>query len=98
VLLEALISEVGRCLIFLSFVLHCSSFIGVLLALPFYRLKERIRLTTSPRRCLGGEGRAGTIGVAMATCPVHAGRPWLGMWRRRVDGKWIRPSPRNLRT
>jgi hypothetical protein len=98
VLLEALISEVGRCLVFLSFILRCSSFIRVLLALPFYRLKERIRLTTSPRRCLRGEGGAGTIGVAVATCPVHAYHPWLGTWQRRVDGKWIRPSPRNLRT
>jgi hypothetical protein len=47
----------------------------MLLALPFYRLKERIRLTTSPRKCLGGDGGAGTIGVAMAMCPVHAGHP-----------------------
>jgi hypothetical protein len=41
---------------------------GELLALPFYRLKGRIRLTTNPRRCLGGEGGASTVGVAVATC------------------------------
>jgi hypothetical protein len=57
----------------------------VLLALPFYRLKERIRLTTSPRRCLGGEGGAGTISVAMAMCSIHVGHPWgvmlmMGRW------------------
>jgi hypothetical protein len=49
---------------------------GELLALPFYRLKGRIRLTTNPRGCLGGEGKAGTIGVAVATCPVRADHPW----------------------
>jgi hypothetical protein len=48
----------------------------VLLALPFYRLKERIRIIASPRRCLGGEGGAGTVGVVVAMCPVHAGHPW----------------------
>jgi hypothetical protein len=59
-----LISEVGRCLIFPSF--FCPSS-GELLALPFYRLNGRIRLTTNPRRCLRGEGRASTVGVAVAT-------------------------------
>jgi hypothetical protein len=63
----------------------------VLLALPFYRLKEKIRLITSPRRCLGGEGGAGTVGVAVATCPVRAGHPWgvmvmLMMGRRYIRG------------
>jgi hypothetical protein len=63
----------------------------VLLALPLYRLKERIRLTTSPRRCLGGEGRAGTVGIVVATCSVHAGHPWgvvvmLMMGRRYIRG------------
>jgi hypothetical protein len=59
----------------------------VLLALPFYRRKERIRLTTSPRKCLGGEGGAGTIGVVVAMCLVHASHPWgdvvmlmMGRW------------------
>jgi hypothetical protein len=49
--------------------------LGELLALPFYRLKGRIRLTTNPRRCLGGEGKARNVGVAVATCPVCAGHP-----------------------
>jgi hypothetical protein len=48
-----------------------------LLALPFYRLKRRIRLTTNPRRCLGGEGGASTVDVDVATCP-GACRPSLG--------------------
>jgi hypothetical protein len=60
-----------------SSIVHRLSSSGVLLGLPFYRLKERVRLTTSPRRCLGGEGRAGTIGVAVVTCPSTC-RPSLG--------------------
>jgi hypothetical protein len=51
--------------------------LGELLALPFYRLKGRIWLTTNPRRCLGGEGGASTVSVAVATCP-GACRPSLG--------------------
>jgi hypothetical protein len=50
---------------------------GELLALPCYRLKGRIRLTINPRRCLGGEGGASIVGVAVATCP-SACRPSLG--------------------
>jgi hypothetical protein len=64
---------------------------GVLLALPFYRLKERVRLTTSPRRCLGGEGGAGTIGVAMATCPGTC-RPSLGHRGDVDDGMVVHPG------
>jgi hypothetical protein len=77
VLLEMLILEVGRRSVLFSrrplFVLLSAK----LLALPFYRLKGRIRLTTNPRRCLGGEGEASTVGVAVATCP-GACRPSLG--------------------
>jgi hypothetical protein len=65
VLLETLISEVGRMSVLFS--RRPSPFFGKLLALPFYRLKGRIRLTTNPRRCLGGEGGASTVGVAVAT-------------------------------
>jgi hypothetical protein len=49
----------------------------MLLALPLYRLKGRIRLTTNPRRGLGGEAKASTVGVAVATC-LGACRPSLG--------------------
>jgi hypothetical protein len=71
-----LISEVGMMYVLFF---HCFFFFlpGELLALPFYRLKGRIRLTTNPRRCLGEEGGAGTIGVAVAMCP-GACRPSLG--------------------
>jgi hypothetical protein len=55
-----LISEVGE-----MYVL----FFYPLLFVPFYRLKGRIRLTTNPRRCLGGEGGTSTVGIAVATCP-----------------------------
>jgi hypothetical protein len=75
VLLEMLISEVGRCLSHI-FVLR-RPILRKLLALSFYRLKGRIRLTTNPRRCLGGEGGASTVGVVVATCP-GACRPSLG--------------------
>jgi hypothetical protein len=75
VLLERLISEVGK--MYVSFFLSSVLLPGERLALPFYRLKGRIRLTINPRRCLGGEGGASTIGVAMATCP-GACRPSLG--------------------
>jgi hypothetical protein len=77
VLLEMLISEVERRSILFS---RRSLFVLLpreLLALPFYRLKGRIRLTTNPRRCLGGEGGASTISVAVAMCP-GACRPSLG--------------------
>jgi hypothetical protein len=90
-LLEMLISEVGKCLAILSFVLRCPSSSRVLLALPFYRLKERVRLTTSPRRCLGGEGGAGTIGVAVATCPGTC-RPSLGRCGDVDDGTAVHPG------
>jgi hypothetical protein len=63
----------------------------VLLALPFYRLKERMRLTTSPRRCLGGEGGAGTVGVTVATCPGTC-RPSLGHHGDVDDGTTIHPG------
>jgi hypothetical protein len=59
--------------------------LGELLALPFYTLKGRIRLAINPRRCLGGEGKASTVGVAMATCP-GACRPSLGRCAD-VDGR-----------
>jgi hypothetical protein len=77
VLLEVLILEVWEMsvLSFFSSVVRRPP--GELLALPFYRLKGRIRLTTNPRRCLGGEGEASTIGVAVATC-LGACRPSLG--------------------
>jgi hypothetical protein len=48
---------------------------GELLALPFYRLKGRIRLTTNPRRCLG-EGGATLLLLLWRRAPVHAGHPW----------------------
>jgi hypothetical protein len=70
VLLEMLISgvwEMSILFIFSSSIIRRP--LGELLALPFYRLKEKIKLTTDPRRCLGGKGEASTIGVAVATCP-----------------------------
>jgi hypothetical protein len=75
VLLEMLISEVGK--MFVSFFPSSVLLPGERLALPFYRLKGRIRLTIKPRRCLGGEGGARTVGVAVATFP-GACRPSLG--------------------
>jgi hypothetical protein len=69
-----LISVVRWCLAFSSSVPLPP---GVLLALPFYRLKGRIRLETDPRRCLGEEGGVSTIGAAVATCPGTCG-PSLG--------------------
>jgi hypothetical protein len=62
-----------------------------LLALPFYRLKGRIRLTTNPRKCLGGEGRASTIGVAVMTCPSTC-RPSLGHHGDVDDGTAVHPG------
>jgi hypothetical protein len=83
VLIEMLISGVGE----MSVLFVRPSLSGPppreLLALPFYRLKGRIRLTTNPRRCLGGEGGASTVGVVVATCP-GACRPSLGR-RGNVD-------------
>jgi hypothetical protein len=77
VLFEMLISEVWKMSILffhpLLFVVPPSG----LLALPFYRLKGRIRLTTDPRRCLGGKGEVSIVCVAVATCP-GACRPSLG--------------------
>jgi hypothetical protein len=68
VLLEMLISEVWE----MSILFFCPLLSvvppGELLTLPFYRLKGRIRLTTNPRRCLGGKGEASTVDVAVATC------------------------------
>jgi hypothetical protein len=75
VLLEMLISKEGKMSV--SFSCRPSSSPGELLALPFYTLRGRIRLTTDPKRCLGGGGGASTVGVAMATCP-GACRPSLG--------------------
>jgi hypothetical protein len=91
VLLEMLISEVGRCLAFLSIIVCRPSSSEVLLGLPFYRLKERIRLIASPRRCLGGEGGAGTIGVAVATC-LGTYRPSLGHRGGVDDGTVVHPG------
>jgi hypothetical protein len=65
--------------------------LSIPLALPFYRLKRRIRLTTSPRRCLGGEGGAGTVGVAVATCPGRC-RPSLGCRGDVDDGTAVHPG------
>jgi hypothetical protein len=77
VLLEMLISEVWEMSILFFRPLLSIVPLGELLVLPFYRLKGRIRLTTNPRRCLGGKGEASTVGVAVATCP-GACRPSLG--------------------
>jgi hypothetical protein len=78
VLLEMLISEVWEISILFFRPLLSVVPLGELLALSFYRLKGRIRLTTNPRRCLGGEGEASTVDVAVATCP-GACRPSLGV-------------------
>jgi hypothetical protein len=64
---------------------------GELLALPFYRLKGRIRLTMNPRRCPGGEGRASTIGAAMVTC-LGTCRPSLGRRGDVDDRTVVRPG------
>jgi hypothetical protein len=50
-----------------------------------------IRLTTSPRRCLGGEGGAGTVGVAVVTCPGTC-RPSLGCRGDVDDGTAVHPG------
>jgi hypothetical protein len=31
----------------------------------------------------------------MVLCLTDGGQGWVGMWSRRVDGKWIRLSPRS---
>jgi hypothetical protein len=77
VLLEMLISEVWEMSILFFRPLLSVVTLGELLALPFYRLKRRIRLITNPRRCLRGKGEASIVGVAVATCP-GACRPSLG--------------------
>jgi hypothetical protein len=76
VLLEMLISEVWEMSVLFFCPLLSVILLGELLALPFYRLKGRIRLTTNPRRCLRGKGEASIVGVAVATCP-SACRPSL---------------------